>query len=615
MNISFLKKLRKDKEGRTREAAHGTPEVLEGKAAEYRMERTLGQGTYGVVKGCTHLPTGQRFACKILQKQFLRKYKKEEMVVKECALLRRVQHENCITLIDFFETPSTYNMVFELATGGELFDRIMEMQKFNERDGAVVMATVLNAVAYLHDLGIVHRDLKPENLLFKSREKGSPLTIVDFGISKVIDGKRLLTTVCGTPGYTAPEILRRLPYDSKVDIFSLGVVTYILLAGYAPFGDTSDLAAMCDRVVLGQYEFPPPYWGHISVEAKDFISLMLRTNPALRPSAHALLRHPWLVKYTPPGYLEYLRDVNIEAHRKSNPKWTPSPDYLGPVPETPAVTRRKTKQASRKSEMSGSSVKSSVSVGAASMNIGAAVGEQRRLRHQLSFMDGSEDDPYIFAMPEGTTGDDEMDEDLRNPTSISRDSIKKVGILGLSEEADREKLPIEADIRQLPDLRSARSGTLPEGDDFVARARTSRKPLPPIPPAVAPAADRVDAPDAPKPSLPREGTGGSDMSIGQSEQSDEGSQEVVYDLAEDMLVDQDQSGKPAEGDADTRLVSEIVVRVLSRGRAGSASLVERPVRRRVQGSGPAQEIQSTDGLAPHMEEAMIDDSDVSEAEN
>ncbi|KAJ3343751.1 hypothetical protein HDU93_006663 [Gonapodya sp. JEL0774] len=595
MNDLFRRKLGKDKDQSSRAPAPisrgifaqtgsqtaSQKAISVAKEAEYQLDRVLD----GVVRSCVHVKTGQIYACKILQKQFLRKHGKEQMVIKECDMLRRAQHENCITLVDFYETPTTYNMIFELATGGELFDRIVEKRKFNERDAATVMATVFNAVAYLHDLGIVHRDLKPENLLFKSPDPAAPLTIVDFGIAKVMDGQNLLRTTCGTPGYTAPEILKNVPYGPKVDVYSLGVVTYILLAGYNPFGDPAKLSEMCERVVRGQYEFHKAHWNYISVEAKDFVAAALRVDPKLRPTAHEMIKHPWLVKYTPPGYLSILRDLNIDAHRRNNPSWQPTADYLDPIPETAAVTRRKTKQASRKSGTSSAS--GSVRIPPAQDRQDSAVVGVENSRPPpekafrpsaiVSFDYGSEANPDLFAH---AGADDDMDEDLKNPTSISRDSIKKVGILGLVEEADREKLPIEADIRNLPDLLDGRSGEDESSGSF--RVKSVRRSV---------------------------GVHGAQSKLSESYQSEmvaidpaaiDEEQEITYELAEPILAD------AAKTTGDNNVVPEMVVRALSRGRAGSASLVQKVVRRRI--NGPPSDI-TGEMLAPAMEKAMSDDED------
>ncbi|KXS21883.1 Pkinase-domain-containing protein [Gonapodya prolifera JEL478] len=314
MNLfGFLRKIFRGKKGRNPRAtspnrAAPTPKSVAASARskknEYKIQGTLGEGTYGVVKMCEHVPTGMKYAAKIIQKKYLKEHRFQDLVHKEVAVLRKIRHENIVSLVEFFETPETYYLIFELATGGELFDKILEIHdsqaeqgSFTEREAAVIIATVTNALAYLHDLGIVHRDIKPENLLFKTKDASSPLTIVDFGISQVIQGDRsLLTTVCGSPGYTAPEVLRRHPYDTKVDIFALGAVTYSLLVGYGPFAEAPDMVALSDRVVTGNYQFDSPTWDPISGLAKDFIRQCLSVSPNHRPTAHTLLRHPWIVK-------------------------------------------------------------------------------------------------------------------------------------------------------------------------------------------------------------------------------------------------------------------------------------------------------------------------------
>ncbi|KAI9029307.1 kinase-like domain-containing protein [Hyaloraphidium curvatum] len=291
---------------------HTTSDEALGRAKrrEYRFEKVLGSGTYGEVRLATFLPTGQQYAVKVVKKSFLVAHKKSGMIKRETFVLGLVQHPNIISMHDVFETKDQWYIVFELATGGELFDRIVERGRFTERDAAVVMATVLNAVVYLHEQPneIVHRDLKPENLLFLNKSPDSPLVIVDFGIAKVMDDPSdLLTTVCGSPGYTAPEVLRRVPYGKPVDIYSCGVICYTLLCGY--------LQETCDRIVLGKYKFDSPWWDPISELARDFVTRLMETDPNKRLTARQCLHHTWLTRNCPPGYIAHLRRINEQVLR------------------------------------------------------------------------------------------------------------------------------------------------------------------------------------------------------------------------------------------------------------------------------------------------------------
>lgn len=177
----------------------------------YKTGRTLGQGTYAVVKEAVHIETGKYYACKVISKSLMQG--REHMVRNEIASLKRVSmgHKNIVSFVDYFETMNNLYLVTDLCVGGELFDRICERGSYYEKDAAHIIQTVLGAVEYLHSQNIVHRDLKPENLLFRDHSEESDLLIADFGLSRVIDDEKItvLSTTCGTPGYMAPEIFKK----------------------------------------------------------------------------------------------------------------------------------------------------------------------------------------------------------------------------------------------------------------------------------------------------------------------------------------------------------------------------------------------------------------------
>lgn len=180
----------------------------------------------------------------------------------------------------------------ELVTGGELFDRIVEKGSYSEKDAADLIKQVLSAVAYMHEEGVVHRDLKPENLLYYSPDADSKIMISDFGLSKMEDSG-VMATACGTPGYVAPEVLAQKPYGKAVDVWSIGVISYILLCGYPPFYDEND-ANLFAQILKGEFEFDSPYWDDISEEAKDFIRSLMCVNVENRLTCHTALEHSWI---------------------------------------------------------------------------------------------------------------------------------------------------------------------------------------------------------------------------------------------------------------------------------------------------------------------------------
>ncbi|RSH78214.1 uncharacterized protein EHS24_002675 [Apiotrichum porosum] len=263
---------------------------------QYKTGKTLGSGTYAVVKECVHIKTGQYYACKVLNKKFLTG--REHMVRNEINILKKVSagHRNIVQLHDFFETSHNLYLVFDLCTGGELFDRICARGSYYEKDAANIVRTIVDAVQYLHDQGIVHRDLKPENILFKSKAEDADLMLADFGLSKVLDEENfsILTTTCGTPGYMAPEIFKKSGHGKPVDIWAIGVITYFLLCGYTPFDRDSQYEEM-QAICNGDYKFAPAeFWKDVSETAKDFVRACLTIDPTNRPTAAQLLQHPWL---------------------------------------------------------------------------------------------------------------------------------------------------------------------------------------------------------------------------------------------------------------------------------------------------------------------------------
>lgn len=268
---------------------------------QYKTGKTLGSGTYAVVKEAVHTKTGKFYACKVISKQLMNG--REYMVRNEIAVLKKVSagHANIVTLYDYFETANNLYLVFDLCTGGELFDRICAKGSYYEADAADVVRTVLNAVKYIHDAGIVHRDLKPENLLFRTKSEDAELLIADFGLSRVVDDKKhaMLTEVCGTPGYMAPEIFKKTGHGKPVDVWAVGVIAYFLLCGYTPFDRESQSEEM-EAICAGDYKFEPEqYWEGVSDTAKDFVRSCLTIEQKQRPTAEEALAHPWLSATTP----------------------------------------------------------------------------------------------------------------------------------------------------------------------------------------------------------------------------------------------------------------------------------------------------------------------------
>ncbi|XP_045423142.1 serine/threonine-protein kinase DCLK1 isoform X1 [Eulemur rufifrons] len=258
----------------------------------YKVGRTIGDGNFAVVKECVERSTAREYALKIIKKSKCRG--KEHMIQNEVSILRRVKHPNIVLLIEEMDVPTELYLVMELVKGGDLFDAITSTNKYTERDASGMLYNLASAIKYLHSLNIVHRDIKPENLLVYEHQDGSKsLKLGDFGLATIVDGP--LYTVCGTPTYVAPEIIAETGYGLKVDIWAAGVITYILLCGFPPFrGSGDDQEVLFDQILMGQVDFPSPYWDNVSDSAKGLITMMLLVDVDQRFSAVQVLEHPWV---------------------------------------------------------------------------------------------------------------------------------------------------------------------------------------------------------------------------------------------------------------------------------------------------------------------------------
>jgi len=271
----------------------------------YDVEKSsLGSGNFAVVKKCTaklsndstKVQKGEVYAVKIIDKS-----KVEDMgdIEREIEIMGMVSHPNVIKLFEIYDEPKKMNLVMELVTGGELFDRIVSLGQYTEQDAAVVMQTLCEALGYLHNLNVVHRDLKPENILLASPAADAPIKVADFGLARMIAKEDMMKTACGTPGYVAPEVLQNKGYSSgAVDLWSAGVILYILLCGFPPFYE-EELPALFDQILKGRYDFPSPWWDKISDNAKDLVRRMLTVDPKKRITAAEVLKHPWICGNAP----------------------------------------------------------------------------------------------------------------------------------------------------------------------------------------------------------------------------------------------------------------------------------------------------------------------------
>jgi len=262
--------------------------------AEYEIGDTLGTGHFSKVKLGIHRQTGEKVAVKIIQKPTGSKI---AMLKAEVDILTRCDHPNVVKMHACYETEKILYLVLELLTGGELFDCIIAKGHYSEADARTLTITLLDAIKYLHSQGVAHRDLKPENILLKDSSSSAAVKITDFGLSKIfaddLAGEVVMKTACGTPGYVAPEVLAHDQYSSQVDLWSIGVIVYILLCGFPPFYGDND-AQMFKKIKAGSYKFLSPYWDPISEDAKDFVKKLLVVDPRKRMTAAEALNHRWL---------------------------------------------------------------------------------------------------------------------------------------------------------------------------------------------------------------------------------------------------------------------------------------------------------------------------------
>jgi len=259
----------------------------------YSIKEKLGMGSFAVVKRAIRKSDKKQFAVKEIRKLHLNE---EELktVEDEVSIMENIAHPNCVKLYEMYTSKAKVYMVLELLTGGELFDRIVAKGNYSEKEAATLLKTLLEAIKYLHSINIVHRDLKPENLLYTSQSKDADIKITDFGLAKARKtNSQDMHTACGTPGYVAPEVLEGHEYGAAVDLWSIGVILYILLCGFPPFYHeaTKELYKLIKK---GKYDFPDPYWKNISSDAKDVVTRLLTVDPAKRATPDDILNHPWL---------------------------------------------------------------------------------------------------------------------------------------------------------------------------------------------------------------------------------------------------------------------------------------------------------------------------------
>ncbi|XP_039639991.1 calcium/calmodulin-dependent protein kinase type II subunit gamma isoform X6 [Perca fluviatilis] len=283
---------------------------------EYQLYEELGKGAFSIVRRCVKKSTGQEYAAKIINTKKLsaRDHQKLEREARICRLLK---HPNIVRLHDSISEEGFHYLVFDLVTGGELFEDIVAREYYSEADASHCINQILESVSHIHQHDIVHRDLKPENLLLASKMKGAAVKLADFGLAIEVQGdQQAWFGFAGTPGYLSPEVLRKDPYGKPVDIWACGVILYILLVGYPPFWD-EDQHKLYQQIKAGAYDFPSPEWDTVTPEAKNLINQMLTINPAKRITADQAIMHPWICQRSTVASMMH-RQETVECLRKFN---------------------------------------------------------------------------------------------------------------------------------------------------------------------------------------------------------------------------------------------------------------------------------------------------------
>ncbi|KAK4758172.1 hypothetical protein SAY87_019473 [Trapa incisa] len=259
----------------------------------YTIGKELGRGQFGVTHRCTHKATGEQYACKTIAKRKLVNKEDIEDVRREVQIMHHLTGQpNIVELKGAYEDKHSVHLVMELCAGGELFDRIISKGHYTERAAASLLRTIVQIVHTCHSMGVMHRDLKPENFLLLNKDENSPLKATDFGLSVFFKQGDLFKDIVGSAYYIAPEVLKRR-YGPEVDIWSVGVMLYILLCGVPPFWAESE-NGIFNAILRGHIDFTSDPWLSISPGAKDLVRKMLNTDPKQRLTAFQVLNHPWI---------------------------------------------------------------------------------------------------------------------------------------------------------------------------------------------------------------------------------------------------------------------------------------------------------------------------------
>uniref|UniRef100_A0A4W6E4T0 calcium/calmodulin-dependent protein kinase n=1 Tax=Lates calcarifer TaxID=8187 RepID=A0A4W6E4T0_LATCA len=388
---------------------------------EYQLYEELGKGAFSVVRRCVKLCTGQEYAAKIINTKKLsaRDHQKLEREARICRLLK---HPNIVRLHDSISEEGFHYLLFDLVTGGELFEDIVAREYYSEADASHCIQQILEAVLHCHQMGVVHRDLKPENLLLASKCKNAAVKLADFGLAIEVQGdQQAWFGFAGTPGYLSPEVLRKEAYGKPVDIWACGVILYILLVGYPPFWD-EDQHKLYQQIKAGAYDFPSPEWDTVTPEAKNLINQMLTINPAKRITAQEALKHPWVCQRSTVASMMH-RQETVECLKKFNARRKLKVCLQAhPLPRLPLGSRQTTAPAS---------------VTAAAAAVAAAAGTTAGLVEQGSMVPQTNSTKNsIVTSPKGNIPSPALESSDSSNTTVEDEDVKarKQEIIKITEQ-------------------------------------------------------------------------------------------------------------------------------------------------------------------------------------
>jgi calcium-dependent protein kinase len=267
----------------------------------YKILNKLGKGSFGSVFKVLHINSGLLRAMKIIKKENLIYQDDDKKFLNEVKILMACEHPNIIKIFEYYNDEHNFYLITEYISGGELYETIVSWKTFDEEKACYIMSQILEAINYLHSIKIIHRDIKPENILVENKVKNNDnemvnIKLIDFGASNYYEESKKLTLKVGSPYYIAPEVIKKY-YDQKCDLWSCGVMMYILLVGYPPFTGNSQ-KELLTNIVRGIYSLEGPEWLKVSTEAKDLISKLLELDTKVRYNAEETLGHPWMIKFS-----------------------------------------------------------------------------------------------------------------------------------------------------------------------------------------------------------------------------------------------------------------------------------------------------------------------------